>query len=133
MYGGGIFAVTMLLLAAAAACGDGSAPSSQPFVFTPYPYTIVPGFDGTPVPRSISESGGEFTADDVMASVSVEDLPAFTRTVNGLGFAITSTGAEFDGLRTLVIRVPVGSVPDALQALQRQPGVRAVSMDSIRH
>ena len=126
-----LFIIFTLVLAPAAACGD-STPSAQPFVFTPYPYTIVP-LNGTPVPWSISTEEGVFAADEVIVTVNVEALPAFTRAVERLGFETTRKLGESPGVQSFLLRVPVGSVPDAITVLQRQPGVMFADMNSIRH
>jgi hypothetical protein len=122
----GLIAVLMV----AAACGspDGDAPE---FVYTPVPYTVIPA--QTRVPSYIvSERDGEvYQADKVLVAVAKEQREEFTEWLDDVGFGvgqiIDTPGADLP-IVTVVVHVPPGSAPDAVEFIRPQLGVREVGL-----
>jgi hypothetical protein len=111
------------------ACSGDSGDSPIPFVFTPVPYTVVPG-------------GGIFnlvTADDhyadlVAVTLEPNKVEAFTKAVGRYGFTVehvfACTLAPCPPWTPAYVRVPPGAAPDAVPVIERQPGVIEAHVES---
>ena len=111
------------MVAAGFACRGGGAPEA--FVFTPVPYTVVAfGDPGTPVPVIRRSNGGLISADEVIATVEEDRVDAFTAWATSIGFSIERTLPTPPGTcAILLIKVPVGSIDDAIPFIRKQKGV----------
>jgi hypothetical protein len=126
--------LTAALAAASSGCRGESTPSK--FVYTPVPYTVVspPPINGTPQPTlviSIDDSGEPYSADLIGVTLDKPAKARFMRWANSLGFTDASNPEAddypFDSI-FVVVRVPPGSAPDALELIRKQPGVRTAGL-----
>jgi hypothetical protein len=117
-------------VAVTAACGN-YRPNGIEFRFTPVP---VMSPYGTPV--SLTADCRVFPADQVDAALDVPQRKGFERWLNDIGFTVRGkVGPEEHTVLVLgspisvtdrvdySIRVPLGSVPDAITLIKKQPGV----------
>lgn len=105
-------------------CGCGSPDDGRSdFVFDPVP--VVTSFDGRVVYVDLP-SCAVFAADEFAAIVERESLPDFEAWLVVVGFETTDRKLSPDDA-DLTIRVPAGSVPAAVRAAERRPGVIAAA------
>ena len=128
-----LVAAAALLAAMAVACGS-PGPKQREFVFTPVPYTVIAGPRGTPVAIYETEPGSSFSADSIIVLVSSATRPEFEDWTRRVGFKILQSldGVE-QGTEILLIEVPVGSVPTAVDLARKQPGVMEVTPNGTFH
>jgi len=137
-------ATTVLALCAmtAAACGSG-AQGDGGFRFTPVPYEYVDGMEGlnegrSRVPLSLppdvtANRCYPYVADEVLVDIDPEDAGAFKQWLDSVGFSVrredASTRSPFP--TSLLVGVPLGSVPDAISAIRERTGVVGAGTNSL--
>jgi hypothetical protein len=133
-----VLAVVLLVLGAA--CGNGRRGASQKFVFTPVPYTMVDGPEGSPVPVSLPPTVTAahcfpYIADEVGVFVDPDHVVAFKSWMSTIGFSVRDEqqAAPPPSPTYIAVRVPLGSVLDAVALIRRQPGVIAADPNSLGH
>jgi hypothetical protein len=118
--------------AAGLACAGGSYhPGKIDLAFTPIPFTALP--DGTPV--SVSSECDVFPAGEVVVLLEAKERQAFDDWLERIGFDVRrefATGPS-DSLRTYLVGVPLGSVPDAASLIATRPGVRSAGPNGYGH
>jgi hypothetical protein len=118
-----MFAVVLVVIAASFGCGN---PSGKPaFEFTPIPYTMVAGPSGTPIAISSYEDQ-PVLADEIVAVIEAESVDSAKEQISELGFQIFKTQDPGQGVKILSVRVPLGSVPAAIERVRAIAGVREV-------
>jgi hypothetical protein len=130
-------AIVVAVVAGAAVCGSGTPTARTPtapakaFVFTPVPYKYVP-LAGTPVPIAglSTKPCAPFVADEVLVMVAATDIEQFDAWSDMMGFSreterLTATGDRY----SIVLGVPLGSVPAAISAAREAPGVLDVGQN----
>lgn len=127
-----VMVVAMLVAtagAAAVACGD---PAGNPaFEFTPIPYTVIAGPGGTPI--AVAEyQGSVIDAGNLIASVAPDRASAVRERLKELGFRMTTDAQVPDGPATMVVEVPTGAVPDALDVIRGIDGVESAEPNYAR-
>jgi len=106
----------------------------QQFVRTPTPYIVFTDDRGTlqKVVLGWSEDGRLYRVDEVSARLSVRDERTFVDWIEGYGFTVQPRfRIEFEGMVTLVMTVPPGSAPAALDLIQSRRGVQEAWLSEI--
>ena len=120
------------------ACGSPDAPPRE-FVFTPVPYTVLPeeARDQCRAPGcgeavSAGESGLKYFADFVIVQVDEARERAFRKWADSYGFDVQhGLTNQVEGHVVLAVKVPRGSVPDAIRLIEDQPGVISAEPNSL--
>jgi hypothetical protein len=122
---------------ALAACGSATNEEGR-FRFTPVPYTFIDGYMGTRVPVSLptnvtADRCYPYVADEVMVDVARDKVSGLKDWLSSVGFSVIEQEDRLPDPQpvSLLVRVPVGSVPDAAGAIQRRPGVVAAEHNSL--
>ena len=141
-----LLALLLTLSTIVSACGSPDA-SAREFRFTPVAYNLEPGPESTPYAVATNpESGVRYLADQVVVHVPRDRVDRFTDWASkypfetvvliddlGLCAADRSQCPENapNGVSVLVIVVPVGGAPDALNFLLRQEDVILAELNEI--
>lgn len=118
------------MLVSAAACDDDSPAA---FVFTPVPYTVFPAQgEGTAVAIALTPKGDRYVADEVIVGVADDSREEFSRWIESNGFSIVRTvaGESSPDRDFILVKVPLGSVPEAMPLIESQDGVLSVDYHS---
>lgn len=104
-------AVLVLATVILAACGNPGGSDRVEFTFTPVPYKDYPAL-GRPV--SVDENCHAYLADEVGVHAAPEGAAAVAAFLRDSGLEVGSPLNTVTGVY-MTVRVPVGSVPDALK------------------
>jgi hypothetical protein len=120
------------------ACSGDSGDSAIPFVFTPVPYTVVPGLIG---PSDTIMSGDRY-ADLVAVTLEPKKVEAFTKAVARYGFTVEEAyvctlppelRSHCPPWTSMYVRVPPGAAADAVPIIKEQPGVIEAYLTGFAH
>ncbi len=128
------FVVLSVLGGVACSASNSGARTPTGFVFTPVPYKYVPVTTATSIPFSgfSTQPCAPFVADEVLASVDASRIAEFDAWADGIGFSRTSEKVDPLGARyNVILRVPLGSVPAAVTAVQAAPGALDVGKNGV--
>lgn len=123
-----LVAVTILTVAPLV-LGCGNPDSSPDFQFDPEPVTVLPG----QTPLAGSDETGIYVADQVIVLVSLDSVDELSDWLQSYEFEIVNRqDGRSSNVATLLVRVPTGSVPDAIELIAKQEGVIAADTNSLR-
>ena len=114
--------IAVACLALAAIGCSNYQPNKIAFHFTPIPVTALPS--GTPV--SLDANCNVFKAGEVVATSDEKQHEHLERWLDDIGFTVLGNSHPPD---YYYISVPMGSVPDAIALIAKQPGVRSVERE----
>src|SRR5262245_15318530 len=125
-----LVALLVLVAAGATSCGDpGNRGDDEVFTFTPVAvYTAGPGREG--VLYSLDENCGVFTANEVQVTVAADSDKDVQDQLMKWGFQVLQSFESAQGIHMLV-GVPAGSVPDAIEFIREHADVITVSANSV--
>jgi hypothetical protein len=113
----------LALPGAVLACGGSS---TQPFTYTPLPYTVIAGPDGTPEVISDLEED-PVSADLLTVRVQSDRVETFTRRMREQGFEVIRVLGADREVPVIHLKVPPGAYRDAARFIERVDGVQSVS------
>jgi len=111
------------------ACGNPGAENEE-FVFTPAAYTPIPEGERCDLAScgagiALTETGDRYFADHVLLAIDGSFESQILETLDRFGFEVIERYLpRSDGTLSLLVRVPLGAVPAAIEFLAEQEGVR---------
>lgn len=78
------------------------------------------------------EDGADFSADFVLVLFESDKLKSLEKSLTRYGFQIEHVSTSYNGKQTAAVRVPAGSVNDAVELLRKQDGIISADLSSWR-